>query len=204
MRLPVALLLAFAVFSSDTIAGSGSSGEGVFISQRADAGGAATSFTLSSFNSLGLTIHFRVDDSSEWCCAYGIRSSAGDSSLVCLVIYRAEVSDLDKRTIGYRYEINDGKSATLSFRTIDGASTTASVDSEFGSKGPIEFVVKLNEAEPTNHGMAKGNIFLVSKDGEATTLKQYSMTPDSESEKDILRLAKRVIERNINTEKAEP
>ncbi|WP_144059922.1 hypothetical protein [Rhodopirellula sallentina] len=197
-------MFALALVSSDTFAGSGSSGEGIFTSQRASAGGVASSLTLSSFHSLGLTVHFCVDDSSEWCCAYGIQTSGGNSSLICLVIYRVEVSDLNQRTIGYRYVIKDGKSATLSFRTIDGESTTASIDCEFGSEGPSQFAVKRNGAEPINYETTKGDIFLVSKDGEVTTVNQLRIMPDSVSEKEILRLAKRVVERTTNTEEAEP
>ncbi|EMI54624.1 hypothetical protein RSSM_03936 [Rhodopirellula sallentina SM41] len=64
--------------------------------------------------------------------------------------------------------------------------------------------MKRNGAEPINYETTKGDIFLVSKDGEVTTVNQLRIMPDSVSEKEILRLAKRVVERTTNTEEAEP
>lgn len=203
MRTLILLALLSLCVASDAFDGSGSSGEGEFLSPRQDVGGTSTTFSLSKFQSLGLNIHFRRSENSQWCCAYAILRSGRKPSMACLTILQGDVSNLGHRTIAYRYSLNDGR-VKLSFRTIEGDTIMARVNSKFGSTGPSEFTIDLPDADPVVHSSADGKTFFVSNVGKSTTIRQIKRMPDSESEQDILRFVQEVVAGNADAEKAEP
>ena len=77
---------------------------------------------------------------------------------------------------------------------------TASVGSKFGPKDPEKFAIRTSGAESADHLRTDGNVFLISSDGKSHTMQQLNLAPESASEKDILRRAKQVVERDADSE----